>query len=326
MASLLVPGALTATAQVRPPGVPSTPSSEITSAGSIRGKVVLPNGALMTQGTRIVLQTMRGVEASVFTNNEGQFEFTKLRPGSYQLVIEGENQQFETTTENVEVVRALPVVLTIVLKSRTESTRKKATAISAAELGSDIPAKAKKEFELGSSASKGGKYEDAIAHLRKAIAIYPGYVMARNDLGAQLLGQGKLDDAEEELRRAIELDSKAFNPHLNLGIVLVHQQKFSEAAEILKQALSLEPGSASARLYSGMALVGLDDFFGAERELKTAHDLGGPAYAMALFQLGQIYLNRGDNKQAVRMFETYLQESPNAANAVEVKKLLAMLQ
>ena len=324
LASSLAVGSVSAAAQVRPPNVPP-PTSERTAGGSIRGKVVLPDGAFLTEVARITLQTMRGVEASVFTNNEGQFEFTKLRPGSYQLLVEGD-RRFLSTTENVEVVRGMPSVLTIILKEKESPNRSRAKAVSTVELDVEVPAQARKEFERASKASKEGRSAQAVTHLKKAVALYPRYLLARNDLGALLLGQGKLDEAAEELRRAIELDPKAFNPHLNLGIVLGHQQKFPEAAEILKQALSLEPGSASARFYTGLALLGLNDLAGAEHELKTAHDLGGPTYAIVLFHLGQLYLNRGDREQALKMFESYLHEAPDAANVSQVRKLMTMLR
>jgi regulator of sirC expression with transglutaminase-like and TPR domain len=60
--------------------------------------------------------------------------------------------------------------------------------------------------------------------------------------------------------------------------------------------------------------------------LKTAHDLGGEAYAVALYDLGQIYLSKGDRKRALETFEMYLSEAPNAANAAEVRKLIQVLR
>jgi tetratricopeptide (TPR) repeat protein len=198
--------------------------------------------------------------------------------------------------------------------------------ISTGELDTAIPARAKKEFDRASEASKGGKADDAIAHFRKAIALYPQYVMAHNDLGAELLGQGKLDDAAEELRRAIQLDSKAFNPRLNLGIVLVEKREFSEAAIELKKALELQPNSPAARLYDGLALAGSNSLDDAERELRTAHELGGPAYAVALFHLGQIYMDKGERVLARKTLQAYLLEAPNGTNAPQARKLVEVLR
>ena len=150
--------------------------------------------------------------------------------------------------------------------------------------------------------------------------------MAHNDLGTQLLSQGKLDEATEEFRRAIQIDSKAFNPRLNLGIVLVQKKQFSEALETLKIALAGQPDSPAAILYNGLALEGTNNLEGAERDFKAAHDLGGVAYALALFHLGQIYSNQGDRKRAREMFEEYLREAPDGADATRARKMIAILK
>jgi len=219
-------------------------------------------------------------------------------------------------------------MLTIVLKEKAAKgePNKPVGTVSAGELDTQIPARAKAEFDRGTSAANEGKFQEAIAHLQMAIELYPNYLMAHNDLGVQLLGQGKLDDAAVVLRKATALDSKAFNPWLNLGIVLVHQQNFSEAGDTLRRALALEANSPSARLYLGKALSGLDDHEAAEREFKTAHDLGGATFSLALYYLGHIYLNKGQRQRAMEMFQLYLKETPAAPNAEEVRKLIEILR
>jgi tetratricopeptide (TPR) repeat protein len=274
------------------------------------------------------VETFRGDSLTTFTDSQGQFQFSGLPPGSYQVVVEGDKDRFETTVQTIEVLRGAPSVLNIVLREKNPTTDPKppANAVSTGELDVDIPSKAKKEFERAIKANKEGKVDEAIAHLRKAIALYPNYLMAHNDLGTRFLGQGKLDEAEHEFVRAIELDPKAFNPLLNLGITFVQGQRFTEAAKTLQQALSLQPDSPSARLYLGLALGSLDDLTGAERELKKAHDFGGPAYAVALFNLGVVYQRRGERQEAIKMFETYLREAPNSPNAAAVKQLIDTLR
>jgi Flp pilus assembly protein TadD len=296
--------------------------------GSIRGRLFLPGGATLNEATRISLETSRGVKATVFTDNQGQFNFPGLTPGTYQVIIEGDRSRFETTTANIEVFPNAPALLNIVLREKKVSKAMKGgeNSVSVAELDADVPAKAKKEFERASSAAEQGKTAEAIAHLRQAITIYPRYLMAHNDLGAQLLGQGKLEEAAEELHKALEIDSKAFNPHLNLGIVLVQQHKFSEAEAMLKVAVSLNAGSPSARMYNGIALEGLNIFDEAERELKAAHELGGSDYAKALFHLGQVYMNTGQLEKAVTALKSYLREAPSGPHAQQAQTLLGTLK
>jgi tetratricopeptide (TPR) repeat protein len=303
------------------------PASTAAQGGSISGNVVLPNGAFLNERARITLQTDRGVRSSVYTDNQGHFQFKGLTPTVYQVVAEPDGDRFEIAKVTVEVFPSAPSIVNISLKEKKPSGPKgSATVVSTGELDPAIPTQAKREFERASDASKSGRTEDAIGHLRNAIALYPSYLMAHNDLGAQLLAQGKLAEAAEEFRRAIQIDSKAFNPCLNLGIVLVQQRRFSDAAETLKTALALQPNSPAAILYHGLALEGTNDLNGAERELRTAHDLGGVAYAVALFHLGQIYMNKGEREQARKAFESYVREAPSGPNAAEARKMIGILR
>ncbi len=230
--------------------------------------------------------------------------------------------------ENVQVFRGTPTVVTLALREKNAAVRSssKGNVVSISELERNVPANARKEFERAAQAANVGKTDDAILHLRKAISLYPDYVMAYNDLGTCLLGQGKLDEAAIELRKAISLDGKAFNPALNLGMVLVYQKRLAQAADILNRAQALEPTSPSVHLYSGLAAAGLGRFEVADKELKTAYSLGDSKYAIALFHLGRLYMNRADRDQALKFFERYLAEVPDATNADEVRRMIAILR
>ena len=315
-----------ASAQIGRPTIPE--DTDKTGRGSIRGRIVLPGGAFVAESIKVTLQTLRETISVIYADTQGQFEFLGLAPGNYQLEIEGDRQRFEVSTEPVQVFKGTPSIVTLTLKEKVSpvKTSSAAKTASVTELAQNIPSGAKREFEKASKLTSEGKAEEAIAHLRKAITLYPEFVMARNDLGAQLLGLGKLDDAADELRKAITLDQKAFNPKLNLGIVLVQQHHFAEAVEVLTQALSLEAGSPEARLYSGIALMALGSLEAAEKDLRTAYSLGGTPYALALFHLGQLYMNKGDKESARRAFAEYLRDLPNADNADQVRKMIAMLR
>jgi Tfp pilus assembly protein PilF len=299
------------------------------SLGSIRGRVVLPNGSPLNTQVKVILLSLRGTRDITLTDNQGQFEFHSLPPAQYTIEVEADKLLFEISSERAQVFGGAASVVNITLKEKTSSARNNSgsNVISVGEIGKDVPDKAKKEFERASKLSDAGKALEAIDHLRKAIAIYPNFMMAHNDLGAQLLEQGNLDEAATELHRAIELDPKAFNPYLNLGIVLIRQKKFTEAADTLRKSLSLMSDSPAAKLYLGLALMNKNDFGDAERELKAAYHLGGTVYSDALFYLGELYMRKGERKLARQAFEDYLHDEPsNATNAAQARKLIGTLQ
>jgi tetratricopeptide (TPR) repeat protein len=287
----------------------------------------MPGSSLIAESVKVTLLTINGIQSTAYSDSQGWFEFPDLTPGNYEVQVEANGNQFEIVSQSVQVFRGAPSIITISLRERNSSrpAEVKERSVSLGELGSDVPKNARKEFELASKASQANRTDEAIAHLRKAIKLYPNFVMARNDLGAQLMAQGKLDEAADEFHRAILIDEKAFNPKLNLGILFVHQHDFVEAVSVLDQAVALKPDSPSARLYLGEAQLGLSNLDSAEKELKTAYSLGGRSHALALFYLGQIYMSKGNREMAQTSFESYLREVPNAANGDQVRKLIAML-
>ncbi len=96
--------------------------------------------------------------------------------------------------------------------------------------------------------------------------------------------------------------------------------------KVLDRASAIDSGSPAARLYLGLALIGIENLDRAESELKSAYQMGGHDYSLALFHLGHIYMNKGQRVAALKLFELYLRETPNAPNANEVRTLIRMLQ
>ena len=243
-------------------------NGQTTAPGSIKGKVVLPNGSPLDFAVLVRLENIRGVRSTTYSDNNGHFDFPVVLPGLYYVVVDGDMNQ-DGDSASTEVFPNAPSLVTLMVRHRAPKPVKKATTVSAVELAQKVPSAAQKEFDRASNASKEGKTDLAITHYRKAIEIYPNFLTARNDLGAQLMTQGKLEEAAEELRAAIAIDPKAFNPRLNLGMVLVKQHNFVEGATELRTALSLDSTSASAHFYLALALNGMDDSEGAEKEFKT---------------------------------------------------------
>jgi tetratricopeptide (TPR) repeat protein len=288
----------------------------------------MPNGSPVSGAVKVMLKILRGDQVIAFTDQEGRFELNSVAPGQYTLETDSDREQrFEGGVERVQVQRGVPTLVTIYLKEKRETQRLPADkSISVAMFDQKVPAAARKEFEKASRLSTEGATTESIEALRRAIAIYPDYLMAHNDLGAQLLERGSLDEAALELRAAIKIDPKASNPQINLGIVLVRLNNFSEALVTLDKALSLEPASPAAHLYAGLASVKLGDAERGAKELTAAHELGGSPYAIALFYLGQLCLQKGERELALKSFQSYLVESPNAVNATQVEKLIATLR
>jgi regulator of sirC expression with transglutaminase-like and TPR domain len=65
----------------------------------------------------------------------------------------------------------------------------------------------------------------------------------------------------------------------------------------------------------------------AETSLKLSYQLGGAQKAAsAHLYLAAIYSKRGENQQAINELESYLRDSPKAANAARVKDAITNLK
>jgi tetratricopeptide (TPR) repeat protein len=299
-------------------------SSEAGSSGSIEGRVVLPSGQQLTDRAKITLSTVNDPGLVLYTDTNGNFLFNGLRAATYYVEVAGDPRLYEPVVEQVRLLRGMRYSgLIIHLREKTAS-GKKATGgtVSIAEVDAHIPAQARKEFEKATALVGESKLEEAIEAFKRAIAIFPNYLMAHNDLGAQYLSLRRYPEAQEHFEAAIEINSKAFNPNLNLGIVLVKQRRFADALERLTQAQAIDSSSPAVHLYLGIASVAVDEIQTAERELTTALSLGGEQFSVAHFYLAHIHLKKGDGQSATRELKTYLEAQPNGENADQARKLL----
>lgn len=102
---------------------------------------------------------------------------------------------------------------------------------------------------LGWTYSGMGRYPEAIAECRKAIAVDPGFGNPYNDIGAYLIELGRSDEAVPWLRRAMKApryEPRAY-PHLNLSRIFAARHDYGRAIRELDRALSFDPSCAAAR-------------------------------------------------------------------------------
>ena len=111
------------------------------------------------------------------------------------------------------------------------------------------------ENNLGTALQAEGRYEDAIAHYRRALTFSPDYVPAYNNMGTAFRVQGQIDRAVETYERAIALRPDYPDAHYNLANVLLDRNQPEKAAEHFRLALRVIPGSAHVHNNLGIALA-----------------------------------------------------------------------
>jgi tetratricopeptide (TPR) repeat protein len=114
------------------------------------------------------------------------------------------------------------------------------------------------------------RFDDAIAHYRRALEFKPDYAPAYNNMGTALRAKGAPDEAIDAYRRALETMPDYPDAHYNLANVLLDKNRPDEAAEHLRIALRAIPASAGARNNLGIALAAEGKFEAAVVEFQQA--------------------------------------------------------
>ena len=108
----------------------------------------------------------------------------------------------------------------------------------------DFPAA---HVSLGNLLNDRGRPNEAIAFFQRAIAVRPDYPDAHANLGNAFQYLGEMDRAIACYRRAIALDPAYFEAHHNLGNALEAECNTEEGLDCFRKALALNPGFVEAR-------------------------------------------------------------------------------
>jgi tetratricopeptide (TPR) repeat protein len=294
----------------------------------IEGRVLLPSGQSANFNIKITLSELHRPLATLYTNKHAEFRFPNLREGEYYVQAVANEKIYEPASpQRVWLNRSQTYQLAITLRKKEEIANRKAGAqvVSAAELDRAAPPAAQKEYAQAVRSAGRGDTRQAVERFQRAIAIYPDYLEARNDLGAQYLKLKRFDEAGEQFRIVLEKNPQYFNSRFNLGLVLIERKDYAAAIAQLNQAVAIDSALPAPRLWLGVALLQTGDLPGAERELSRALITGGANFVAAHYYLAQVYLRRGDSAEASRALKAYLEGSPKGEYAEEARLLLKKL-
>jgi tetratricopeptide (TPR) repeat protein len=106
---------------------------------------------------------------------------------------------------------------------------------------------------LGVALDEIGRWEEAVAAYRKAIAlpILTDPHLAYHGLGLALFHLKRFREAEDALRFAISLNPSTEGPYYNLGLVLLAQDRRDQAKQAFRRARDLAPQSPFGQAAKG---------------------------------------------------------------------------
>jgi len=103
----------------------------------------------------------------------------------------------------------------------------------------------------GRVAFRFGRYQDAAAEFRQAVAAQPDSVPARVNLAAALAEAGDRNGAQEQLREVLKLAPGNGTAHFNLATLMALAGETAGAVVHFQEAVRIDPKDAAAR--SGLA-------------------------------------------------------------------------
>ncbi len=170
--------------------------------------------------------------------------------------------------------------------------------------------------DLGNTLMSLGRLEEAEQSYRQALALMADYGSAYNNLGNVLRLGGRLEDAEQTFRRALELLPDSAEVHNNFGNVLADAGRIEEAEHLYRKAIVLKPDYAAAYVNRGNALLAINRPEVAEKSYRKAIGLK-PDYVEAYIGLGQalrVLRRLAESEEAYRQALGIRPEHPEALN------------
>ena len=262
-----------------------------------------------------------GFSGRDITDRNGNFHFLQLVPGHYTVSVHTPGYKDAIESRDLLDPRSTEYLL---IRLKTDVTAKSASA--AGTIDANIPTKAREEFDKGAAAVGAGQREmiqEGVAHLQKAISIYPKYLQAQLMLGTTYMDLQEWDHAEQTLKKALETDPTAANAMFALGEIYLRQKKDDEAEKILLNGLQIEDRSFQGHLILGRVYWDIGSKAKDEAQwrplLEKAYDQVkralelNPDLADAHLLKGKLYLRVGRAQDAQKEFEEYLRlVSPQA--------------
>lgn len=158
---------------------------------------------------------------------------------------------------------------------------------------------------LAQMAEAQGKNDEARRLLDQALAQAPNDPLVLREYARMEDRAGRMAAAEQFYARALAVNPKDSAARNDLGLCLARAGKLRESAQVLQSAVELNPQKALYRNNLATVLVELGDTQAAFSQLAAVHQP-----AVAHFNLGQLFAQRGRNAEAATCFQTACQIDP----------------
>lgn len=291
---------------------------------TVRGTVLDAATNRGADGVKVDLRQQGGATvASVFTANSGEFSFTDVGSGTYEITVA--EVGYEPIDQQVSVEDS---TFGLQLRLRKASNQPAGTAgatISVRELS--IPRKAH-DFMLKAVTLLYEKNDDrgSIEQFQRAIKEYPGYYEAYAQMAVAYLNLGEMANSEEALKKSIDVSQQRYSEaYFALAGLYLDAKRFADAEPIARKATELDDASWKGHYELATALFGLDRWPEAEIEARAATERDGNGPETHLL-LANVHLRLHDYSAVLADLDAYLKLDPNGTLAERARHLHEQVQ
>ncbi len=159
------------------------------------------------------------------------------------------------------------------------------------------------------------RFDDAVDHYTRAIAINPKLVRAHGSRAAARLFKGDFEGAIVDCDAALLLDAVDTSSYVNRGWAKLNVRDLAGAEADYAKAIDLAPGLAKAWSGRGTVRTALEDLDGSLKDYTRAIELA-PKLQSARENRGTLHLRRGEYEAAIEDLTVAIEGNPRSANAL----------
>jgi len=278
---------------------------------------------------KVVLIGSGNQVAETYTNDHGQAQFLNVAIGNYQVSVNG--QGIQATVSEMFEVDARRGAQSIFVRVRPagengESNVAKASGSMVSANNLKIPKKASQEFDKATKLIAKQQWQQAIEQLNKAVALYPSYAEAYNNLGVVYARLGDPVKERESLQKAIAANDRFAPAFVNLARMEMKEHNFAAAEADLNKATAADPTDVRtlALLAQAQLLdVHYEDVIASARKV---HAMPHNSYALVHYIAARACERLNRLADAVSQLKLFLTEEPAGERAGEARQEMAAIQ
>ena len=296
--------------------------------GNLKVRVTFTDGQPCTIKVRVQLLLSAGSTpvAESYTNDQGLTDFDDVEIGDYHVIVSGDG--IETTDSGLFELdnRHGTQFQTISVRRSDEQKSSGAKSATVAVQDINIPRAARKQFDKATGLIAKQDWRKAIDELNRALAIYPNYVEAYNNLGVVYARMGDRASERVALEKALKINDHFAPAWVNLARMAIADRDFPTAENLLDKAVALTPADPDTLLIlANVELMNLH-YDLAIAHCRQVHSLGQGSHALVHFIAARALEHQSRFPEAISELQIFLKEEPSGERAEAARRELANLE